>query len=556
MEINFESILKTFRAESEEHLRNMEECIIALESNPDDEEALRTIFRIAHTIKGSSSCLGLQGVTEFSHELESILELMRKRRIATDPALFSLLLKSVDALREMASIAAIGDDELNPRHRGVMNLLIAEANRAQLSADGSVDGAITAGPAGRPRTADESHFTSDQAKTLRVDIGKLDSLLNLTGEIAIARTRIRQMLEDQIGREGADILEAYQESDRLHLDLQEMVMKVRMVPLDSIFRQYMRTVRDLAKLEGKAARLVIEGGDAEVDTTVVEHLRDPLAHMIRNAIDHGIEPPETRLLEGKDLAGCITLRAFREAGQIIIQVADDGAGLQKEKIVERARSLGLISAQQELLDREITQLILEPGFSTTETVTEFSGRGVGMDVVRRNIEALGGRITIDSRDGEGTCVTICLPLSLAIIEGLAVGVGAETFVIPLSTVLECMDLAESDEARSKVSGIVNLRGKMVPYVRLRKVFDMRSEPPGRENLVVVKNDHEMAGLAVDDLFGESQVVLKPLGALFHGLPGLSGSTILGNGRVALILDVPTLLRSVVKEKGEMALSPR
>ena len=543
MEINFESILKTFKDESEDHLCYMEQSIVALESSPEDEELLRAIFRVAHTIKGSSSCMGLQGVTEFAHVLEDLLELMRKRRLQVNPQVTSLLLQSVDALKEMVSLAVIGDDEISPRHRSVMNRLSEEASRAESAGEGFTESAAATGQQARARPIDEFPSSGEQGKTLRVDIDKLDSLLNLTGEIAIARTRIRQMLEDRSGNAG-DILEAYQESDRLHLDLQELVMKVRMVPLDTIFRQYFRTVRDLARLAGKAARLVIEGGDAEVDTTVVEHLRDPLAHMIRNAIDHGIEPPETRTARGKDPAGCITLRTFREAGQIIIQVEDDGAGLNKDRIVTRARALGLIPPQQELAEREINQLILEPCFSTTETVTELSGRGVGMDVVRRNIEALGGRVTIDSREGEGTRVTIRLPLSLAIVDGLAVGVSGETFVIPLSAVVECVDLAESDDARSKETGVVNLRGKMVPYVRLRKVFDMPSDPPRRENLVVVKHESETAGLAVDDLYGESQVVLKPLGKLFHGLPGLSGSTILGNGRVALILDISTLIRSV------------
>jgi len=544
MDINLESILKTFKSESEDHLCYMEQSIVALESDPEDEELLRAIFRIAHTIKGSSSCIGLQGVTEFAHVLEDLLELMRKRRVQVNPEVISLLLQSVDALKEMVSAGVIGEDEISPRHRSVIDRLSAEARRAQSAGDdGFIEPAAAAGQHARPRLIDESPSSAEQGKTLRVDIDKLDSLLNLTGEIAIARTRIRQMLEDGFGNPG-DVLEAYQESDRLHLDLQELVMKVRMVPLDTIFRQYIRTVRDLARLAGKAARLLIEGGDAEVDTTVVEHLRDPLAHMIRNAIDHGIEPPEIRAARGKDPAGCITLRTFREAGQIIIQVEDDGAGLNKDRIIARARSLGLIPAQQELAEREINQLILEPCLSTTETVTELSGRGVGMDVVRRNIEALGGKVRIDSRENEGTCVTIRLPLSLAIVDGLAVGVSGETFVIPLSAVVECVDLAESDDDRSKETGVVNLRGKMVPYLRLRKVFDMQSDTSRRENLVVVKHESETAGLAVDGLYGESQVVLKPLGKLFHGLPGLSGSTILGNGRVALILDVSTLIRTV------------
>jgi two-component system chemotaxis sensor kinase CheA len=288
----------------------------------------------------------------------------------------------------------------------------------------------------------------------------------------------------------------------------------------------------------------------EVDTRVIEHLRDPLTHMIRNAVDHGIEPPHARKARGKDPCGRVTLRACHEAGSIVIQVADDGAGLDRERIIERARSLGIVAEPEKLPDAEIYGLIFEAGFSTAETVTDLSGRGVGMDVVRRNVDALRGSVGIDSRQGEGTSITIRLPLTLAIIEGFGVGVGEETYVIPLEAVLECVELPAQEQIQSNGHGVIYLRGRALPYLRLRTLFALGDRAPFRENIVVVQHGGGQAGIAVDALYGASQAVIKPLGELFEGLPGIAGSTILGNGRVALILDVPSLLREAVGRLGQ------
>jgi len=548
MDLNYDAIVKTFKAESQDHLRTLEDRIIALEAAPQDEEILRVIFRIAHTIKGSASCVGLQGVADFAHALEDLLERVRSRKLAVNAQLTTLLLESTDTLKKMISGSVFGEEELAPEHQAVRRRLIEEAAREYVETGWSV----VQQQHSSQKHQDEAIRSASWTDSLRVDIQKLDSLMNLTGEIAIARTRIRQMLEETPVRSRAEILEMFQESERLHLDLQEMVMKVRMVPLDATFRQYVRTVRDLARSNDKAASLAIEGGDAEVDTTVVEHLRDPLAQMIRNAIDHGIEQPHLRISKGKDATGRITISAYREAGSIVIQVSDDGAGLNRDKILTRARELGLVSPQHEISDQDAFQLIMEPGFSTADAVTEFSGRGVGMDVVRRNIEALGGSVSVDSRNEQGTTITLRLPLTLAIVEGLSVAVSGETFVIPLSTVIECLDLSAEERTRAERTGVVDLRGRMVPYLRLRKLFDFHTDSPARENLVVVRHESRVAGLAVDALQGESQVVIKPLGKLFYGLTGVSGSTILGNGRVALILDVATLLRGVAEGQSRAA----
>ncbi|HKC12422.1 MAG TPA: chemotaxis protein CheA, partial [Vicinamibacteria bacterium] len=373
-------------------------------------------------------------------------------------------------------------------------------------------------------------------------------MLDLTGEIAIARGRLRRMLE-QHGAP-APVLEAQGEVDRLSLDLQELVMKVRLVPLRGTFRAFVRTVRDLAARQGKQAQLILEGEDVEVDTSVIEQARDPLTHMIRNALDHGIEPPEVREKLGKDPCGTLALRARHEGATIIIEIADDGAGLNRQRILERARERGIEADQKG--DEEIQRLVFEPGFSTAETVTELSGRGIGLDVVRRNVTALRGTVGIRSQEGNGTTITLRLPLTLAIIDGFIVGVGDEAYVIPLEAVVECLELPKEASSDAEGGGVVNLRGAALPYLRLRQLFRLGAAGRGqREHVVVVRVDAgREVGLVVDHLEGGFQTVIKPLGRLFQGLSGIAGSAILGTGRVALILDVPALLAEALRGQGE------
>lgn len=542
------ALLQTFLAEAEERLIEMEESIVELESRPDDEELVQKLFRGAHTIKGNASCFGFSRVSEFAHALEDLLQRLRSRTLAVNSGLVTLLLRGVDALKHMVPDAVAGVEEPQPAHLALQRQLADATPKA--SSDESPAGAGTKTdarkrPFGR-REGDAGEWL-DRAKTLRVDIGKLDRMLNLTGEIAIAQGRLRQMLEKSTGHPGEAILEAHREADRLFMELQELILKVRMVPVGPLFRQYIRTVRDVAQAHGKLARLVIEGEEVEVDTTIVEYLKDPITHMIRNALDHGIEPPDRRKQAGKDAAGRVTLRAFHEAGNIVIQVEDDGAGLNRRKILEKARSQGMLAAGQHLASDDVYRLIFEPGFSTAETVTDLSGRGVGMDVVRRQVDGLRGTVAIESRSGAGSTVTIRLPLTLAIIDGFVVGVGEETYVIPLDVVVECVELPMSECRRTEGRGMINLRGAALPYLRLRDLFSAAGEPSRREKVVVVTHHGCQAGLVVDDLFGERQAVIKPLNKLFHGVPGISGATILGDGRVALILDVPSVLRHTLNQ---------
>jgi two-component system, chemotaxis family, sensor kinase CheA len=341
-------------------------------------------------------------------------------------------------------------------------------------------------------------------------------------------------------------LEAHAQLERLSMDLQEQIMKARMVPLGPIFRQYIRIVRDIAQGSGKVARLAIVGDDAEIDLSMVEQLKDPLTHMIRNALDHGLEMPEARRNRGKDACGVVTLEALHDGANIVIRLIDDGAGLNRDRIAARVRSLGLAAEPEQLADQELFKFIFEPGFSTAEKISDLSGRGVGMDVVRRNIEKLRGTIGIDSRSGEGTTITIRLPLTLAIIDGFGVGIGAETYVLPLHAVLECVELPEAERQNDSGCGVINLRGEPLPYIRLRDWFELSDQRPARENVVVIEVNGVKAGLVVEALHGAQQTVIKPLGRRFQGLPAIAGSAILGNGRVALILDVPSLMREVIR----------
>ncbi len=523
MEFDAEALLLTFIAETEENLRTIEEGLLSLERQPDDAEVLQTIFRMAHTLKGNSASLGFTGVAEFAHALEDQLEKLRQRALPVTAGLVSALLEAVDAVREMLPVAVEGNHEISPKHREVLGRLSAGSSGAATPA------------------ADGSARTGESARTLRVAIDKLDRLMTIAGEIAISRGRLRQLLEEH-PVPGA--LEAHQDAAQLHAELQELVMQVRMVPVGPTLRQFVRSVRDLAAAQGKLARVAIQGEEVEVDTTIIEHLRDPLTHMIRNALHHGIETPEVRRAKGKDPCGSIALSAWREAGSIVIELADDGAGFNRRRIVEEARRRGLAEDPEKLPDAELYRLVFEPGFSTAESVTEWSGRGMGMDVVRERIAAVRGSIAIESWPDAGTSIQIRLPLTLAIIEGFGVGIGPETYVIPVDRVVECMELPQRPGARER-QGILRLRGEALPFVRLRGVFGSDGSEPERESVVVVRHDLVRAGIVVDRLHGQNQAVIKPLGELFRGVRGLCGSTILGDGKVAFILDVPGLLENLL-----------
>ena len=407
----------------------MEEALTVLEREPESEESLREIFRAAHTLKGNAVSFGFTAVSELAHLVEDLLDRLREKSLGVTEELITLLLRSVDMFREMVPKAAADEDAALPAGKALMEELAALGSETGRPAEPVADKLVESEVAQSSVVA-QSGSIERRAKSLRVDLQRLDRLLNLTGEVCIARGQITQMLENrQLTQEA--ILESHRESDLLYMDLQELVMKLRMVPVGPMFRHQIRVVRDVARTHGKKARLTIEGEDVEVDTSVMEHLRDPLTHMIRNALDHGIETPEARTAAKKDPCGLIQLRACHDAGSIVIELEDDGAGLDRERIRKRAGAQGLRAKAESLSDEETDQLIFEPGFSTAERVTDMSGRGVGMDVVRRNIEALRGTVSVVSRKGQGTTLSIRLPLTLAIIEGFQVGIGEETYILPI-----------------------------------------------------------------------------------------------------------------------------
>jgi two-component system chemotaxis sensor kinase CheA len=538
MDFDREAFLASFLVETQESLDLMEQSLLDLESSPSPTDLLQDVFRLAHTIKGNAFSLGLRALTGFAHLLEDLLDVLRERNIPPGKELVSLLLNAVDELRVMVPAAVADADEISAEQE-VLGQKIAEQVQkwAQRSVAASPEiQAFVATPAARSET-----LSNVPAQTLRADVARLDRMLNLTLEIVIAQGRLRRMLEELKVPQTGEVLEVHHETERLFMSLQEEMMRVRMVPIGPMFRHLGRSVRDMAAGVGKTARLEASGMDVEVDTTVFEHLKDPLMHMIRNAVDHGIEKPEVRRSQGKPSCGVIKLSAAHSSGSVIVTVEDDGAGIDRKKITEKAKRMDILQQRPESLsDQEVYRLIFNAGFSTAETVTGLSGRGVGLDVVRRNIEKLRGTADISSQEGQGTAITIRLPLTLAIIEGFSVRAGDDIFVIPLDHVTECAEIA-AEERTDQASGIFNLRGSAVPYVRLREAFGTGGEAPGRENIVIVKVGEFRAGIAVDQLLGSMQAVVKPLGKVFHGISAFAGSTILGDGRVGLIIDVRGLL---------------
>jgi two-component system chemotaxis sensor kinase CheA len=388
----------------------------------------------------------------------------------------------------------------------------------------------------------QKKFQDRQAQELRVvkvSAEKLDRLVDLVGELVIAGASAHAKA-GQAGTGSASLLEATVTVNKLVEEIRDNALSLRMVQIGETFNKFRRIVRDVSLELGKAIELEIHGADTELDKTIVEKLSDPLMHIVRNSIDHGIEPVDVRRARGKPESGTLALHASHESGSIIIEVSDDGGGLNKNRILAKAIERGLVKTGANLSDQEIINLIFEPGFSTADAVSNLSGRGVGMDVVRRNIDELRGTIEVETEEGLGTTLRMRLPLTLAIIDGFRVEVAGASYVVPLDVVIECLDLAPFLE--SEQNHLVNLRGEVLPFLRLREVFQIPGEVPARERVVVIQHGDLRAGIVVDRLMGEFQTVIKPLGKLFKGAKGIGGSTILGTGEVALILDVAQMVQ--------------
>jgi two-component system chemotaxis sensor kinase CheA len=388
-----------------------------------------------------------------------------------------------------------------------------------------------------------------EMKVVKVAADKLDKLVNLVGELVIAGASAQAMAGQA---KDSRLLEATATFNKLVEEIRDNALSLRMVQIGETFSRFRRIVRDVSRELGKEIELDVQGGETELDKSIVEKIGDPLMHIVRNSIDHGIESLEVRRARGKPDTGSLSLNAYHESGSIVIEVSDDGGGLNRQKILAKAVERGLVASGAVLSDSEITSLIFQPGFSTAAAVSNLSGRGVGMDVVRRNIDELRGNVEVDSEEGLGTTLRIRLPLTLAIIDGFRVQVDATCYVLPLDTVIECLDLGPFLE--SEENHLVNLRGEVLPFLRLREIFHLPGAPPAKERVVVVQYGETRAGIVVDRLLGEFQTVIKPLGELFRNLRGVGGSTILGSGEVALILDVPQLVQLATR-RGRAAHSP-
>ncbi|WXF88141.1 chemotaxis protein CheA [Pseudomonas syringae pv. atrofaciens] len=439
--------------------------------------------------------------------------------------------------------------------------LVSQPEHSPIVASGELLGdqrAVPRTPATATATAVERPSSASEQKNkdgryVRVNADKLDELINLVGELVIASAGASLLAKSC---DNDPLQEASSTVSGLVEQILDGALHLRMIPIGDTFNRFRRVVRDVSQELGKDIDLIINGAETELDKTVVEKIGDPLMHLLRNSMDHGIESAEARRAAGKPAKGHLSLNAYHDSGSIVIEIADDGAGLNRERILDKAQQRGLVAAGASLTDQEIYNLIFEPGFSTAEAVTNLSGRGVGMDVVKRNITLLRGTVDLDSQPGQGTIVRIRLPLTLAIINGFLVGIDQSTYVIPLDMVQECIELDEHNRQLTRDSGYLDLRGEVLPLVYLRDHFNHEGPAARRQNVVVVRYAEHKAGLVVDDLLGEFQTVIKPLGKLFGALRGISGSTILGSGAVALILDIPALLNQIVHMEARSTQAPQ
>jgi two-component system chemotaxis sensor kinase CheA len=537
MDIDRAALLRLFLSDSEEDLARLESEVLALEDRPDDDQTVNGMFRLAHTLKGNASILALDGFAKFAHTLEDLLDAVRNRRTAVSSDLVSLLLRAVDALRGMLASLRVGEPENPARYKPVADELATWILASQNEA------APVAAPQAPVEEARVPTLEDQWGPALRIEMSKIDQLLDLASRAMVVHGQMGAGLLATANQSG-DLMELHQRTERLLMDLQDWVIDTRMVPVATFFRSHARTVRDAARAQRKRARLRVEGERVRVDTGIGESARDVLTHLVRNAVDHGIEPPTVRVGRGKNPEGTVTLRAAQNGNQVVIQVADDGAGLNLSKIRARARALGRANVES-LPVSALYELVFQPGFSTADKITELSGRGVGMDVVRRNVEALHGTVEVESTEGVGTTVELRLPLSLSVIEGFWVEVGGIEYVLPLDEVVECLDLPAERRALTEREGLVTVRGEPLAYVHMRDLLQS-GKWRSVEQIVVVRYRGRHVGLGVDAIRGERQTVIKPLGRLFRAVAGISGSTIRPDGGVAFVVDVPRLLRSFAR----------
>src|SRR3989442_2038984 len=582
------ALLQEFLIESEELLEGMNQDLVALEQAPDDTELLNRIFRALHTIKGTSGFLNFDPVVRLSHRAEDVLNTLRRSEVEFSRRIMDALLAARDQLSIMlqdiregglkdyaldgliAQLEAVQKPAPAPSRLG--DVVVAEGVIAQGALQDVLQQQAQSGEIrkigellvekGLASKTDVSNALARQkrqadsviaAQTMRVDVRKLDELIDLVGELVLERNRLFQLSRElSMGRlEMQHLTEAFSQSTaRLSFitkELQAAGLRARMVPIDTVFRKFPRLVRDVAHNLKKEVDLLVSGEDTELDKTMVEMIGDPLVHLVRNSVDHGLELPDVRESAGKPRKGTIRLEARQEGDQIIISVADDGAGIDPARIAKKAMEKGLVTADRlrTMTTREILDFVFLPGFSTAEKISDLSGRGVGMDVVRSNLTKLNGTIELESKLGGGTTVFLGLPLTLAILPVLLVEVGNEIYALPLRSVVETARIRATQLHRFEGSELLHLRGETVPLLRLRQIFKVqyRADEKGSDKVVILGIGEKRIALLVDNLIGQESTVIKPLGSYLHHCSGIAGATISGDGRVRLVLDPADLLAS-------------
>jgi two-component system chemotaxis sensor kinase CheA len=590
-EIAMNEVIREFIIETHENLAQLDLDLVTLEKDPAERETLARVFRTLHTVKGTAGFLGLQKLQAVAHAAENLLSLLREGKLAFNADIASALLKVVDAVRQMLDAVGTtetdGDGDYTDLIQTLERLRAAEdgqgpdmpSSPAKHAAPKPKSGESVPPPPVQPAPSNVAEFAAPEAtearatavsdSSIRVDVGLLDKLMTLVGELVLARNQVMQFSNSQ---ENTGFLGTVQKLNQLTTELQAGVMKTRMQPISNIWSKFPRVVRDLALACGKQARLEMAGQDTELDKTIVEAIRDPLTHLVRNAIDHGIEPPADRLARDKSAEGRLALHAFHEGGKVIIEIADDGGGIDPQRVRAKAIRAQLLTPEQadRLNDSELVNLVFLAGFSTADKVTQFSGRGVGMDVVRTNVERIGGTVTLESRLGRGTTVKMKIPLTLAIIPALTITCVGDRYAIPQVSLLELVRLEGEQAVRGieRIHGapVYRLRGNLLPLVYLDRQLHGEKSPSCKGNagssgevmIVVLQADDRQFGLVVDAIHDTEEIVVKPLQKQVKSIGIFAGATIMGDGKVALILDVLGLAQraNVISGVRERALSDK
>jgi two-component system, chemotaxis family, sensor kinase CheA len=551
---DFEQELRaTFLEETTQILSEAEHCFLILESDPQNVETLEKIFRLAHNIKGSSRAVGFDSLAEFTHEFESFLIKCKSRTIPITPSTVSLLLKCNDHITQFIEALKSDPNASLSSNKLIEMLQNFQPDDLDLNEDSvAVDGDNS--NISHPNFGGEADpkKKNNKDESIRVSLDRLETLLNFVGELVILQT----VLKEQAAQPNAQLLRrTLHQMGKVTKEVQDLSMGLRMIPVRQTFQKMQRIVRDTASVLGKKAQLILEGEETEVDKTVLEALSDPLVHLIRNAVDHGIEPEKERMANGKKEVGQIRLRAYHQSGKLVIEISDDGAGIQAERIRKIALEKGILKSTDTRSDEEVIQLIFHPGFSTKHQATVFSGRGVGMDVVKTNIEAMQGRVQVETVVNKGSTIRLVLPLTLAIIDGVVIRCYQERFVIPLSHVSETVqpDLNQFQHVTG-MGEILMLRGENIPVLRLAQALGYRQryephEPPVSPIAIIIRAQQSYFAVLVDEIVGQFQVVIKKLGAEVQHIRGYSGSAILGDGKPALILELADIADFTVAEKG-------